>query len=203
VTYMQSFLKNVLYLPEKFILCCLEESSPYVSSTQLLHNIAHFRCFFIFSFEWYVLSKEWVWNLSLCNCHFMHSVLVFEPSLVHSLPCFSLFTRINSKWIRDLHVKFLFIVLLDGSIMEFTKVLILYQIYYNWIHPLYHSPLSLPPVLGIFSTGLIFPFTYTWHSICTTFTLPLTFPTSTPHIGTNLPHKTCSALLSAIFVKKK
>jgi hypothetical protein len=123
--------------------------------------------------------------------------------LVHSLPCFSLFTRINSKWIRDLHVKFLFIVLLDGSIMEFTKVLILYQIYYNWIHPLYHSPLSLTPILGIFSTGLIFPFTYKWHSICTTFTLPHTFPTSTLHIGTNLPHKTGSALLFAIFVKKK
>jgi hypothetical protein len=28
--------------------------------------------------------------------------------------------------------------------VAFTKVLIVYQIYHTWIHPLHHSPLSLP-----------------------------------------------------------
>jgi hypothetical protein len=44
-----------------------------------------------------------------------------------------------------------------GYIMPLIKVLIIYQIYHTWIHPLHHSPLS--PILGTVPTGIIFPFT--------------------------------------------
>jgi hypothetical protein len=45
-----------------------------------------------------------------------------------------------------------------GHIVTFTKVL---TIYHSWIHPLHHSPLfPPPPIPGIVSKGLTFPFTY-------------------------------------------
>jgi hypothetical protein len=44
-----------------------------------------------------------------------------------------------------------------GYIVAFTKVLTIYQIYHNWIHPLHNSPLSpSPPIPGIVSTVIIF-----------------------------------------------
>jgi hypothetical protein len=45
---------------------------------------------------------------------------------------------------------------------ELHKIYILkiYQIYHTWIHPLHPSPLSPSSIPGIFSKGLIFPFTY-------------------------------------------
>jgi hypothetical protein len=64
--------------------------------------------------------------------------------------------------------------------VAFTKVLLIYQIYYTWIHPLHHSPLSPPPPIpGTVSTGLIFPYTH----MCTQYLHhihPLTL--SPPHL---------------------
>jgi sterol desaturase/sphingolipid hydroxylase (fatty acid hydroxylase superfamily) len=53
-----------------------------------------------------------------------------------------------------------FLTLFWGYIVEFTEVLVIYQIYYSWIHSVHHSPSSpSPPYPEIVSTGLIFPFT--------------------------------------------
>jgi hypothetical protein len=42
---------------------------------------------------------------------------------------------------------FFFLLLCWGYMVAFTKVLRLYQIYHNWIHPLYHSLLVLLPLI--------------------------------------------------------
>jgi hypothetical protein len=103
----------------------------------------------------------------------------------------------------------IFLLLCCGYIVASTKVLIICQIYHTWIYPLHHSPLSLPtPILGIVSTGLIFPFTY----IYTQYLHQIHPPTPFPHIllsmDTNPPqptktHRTCFALLFSDFVKEK
>jgi hypothetical protein len=86
--------------------------------------------------------------------------------------------------------------------VTFTNVFTINQIYHAWIHPLHHSPLSSPPPIpGIVSTDLIFPFTYT----CIPYLYP---PTPFPHIfphptSTNLLDRTCSALPFSNFVKEK
>jgi hypothetical protein len=48
-----------------------------------------------------------------------------------------------------------------GNIVAFTQVITVYQIYCTWIHPLNHSPLSLPPPIPGVSADIIFAFTYT------------------------------------------
>jgi hypothetical protein len=91
-----------------------------------------------------------------------------------------------------------------GYIVASTQVLTIEQIYHTRIHPLHHSPLSYPPpITGIVSTGIIFPFTYTCtqHYIYPPISFPHLFPLPT---GTNYPpRRTCSALLFSDFVNKK
>jgi hypothetical protein len=51
-----------------------------------------------------------------------------------------------------------FFLMFWGYIATFTNVL---TIYHSWTHPLRHSHLSFPPPIpGMVSAGLIFPFTY-------------------------------------------
>jgi hypothetical protein len=47
-----------------------------------------------------------------------------------------------------------------GYTVAFTKVLIMYQIYHTWIHPLHHSFNPLPLFLEQFQQVIIFAFAY-------------------------------------------
>jgi hypothetical protein len=85
--------------------------------------------------------------------------------------------------------------------VTFTKVL---TMYHSWIYPWTFS-LSSPhtpslPFLEV-STGLIFPFTYMWYSICTVFTLPCPFPHHSPPTDTNTQMGSVLPSLFSIFVK--
>jgi hypothetical protein len=90
--------------------------------------------------------------------------------------------------------------------VAFIKVLTIHQIYHSWIHPLHHSPLTLPfPIPGAVLTGLIFPFTYMWIQYLHYINPPTHFiyiippPTSTP-----LPKdRIHSTLLFCDFCKRK
>jgi hypothetical protein len=70
-------------------------------------------------------------------------------------------------------------------IMEFVKVLTVYQICYTWIHPFHYSPLSPTPLIPEVSINIIFAFT----CVCTLgtyFTLLSPFLTTNSPTGTNL-----------------
>jgi hypothetical protein len=93
---------------------------------------------------------------------------------------------IIGKWMKLEISCFFSYVMMGGVHCVFTEVLTIYQIYHTWIHSLPHSPLSFPPIPGIVSTGLIFPFIY----VCTQ-----CFHYIHP-IPSHLPQdRTCSALL--------
>jgi hypothetical protein len=63
-----------------------------------------------------------------------------------------------------------------GYTAAFIKVL---TIYYTWIHPLHHSPLSLSPLIpGIVSKAVIFLFAY----MCRQYLCHIRSPTTLPHL---------------------
>jgi hypothetical protein len=93
-----------------------------------------------------------------------------------------------------------------GYIVAFTKVLIIYQTYHTWTHPLHHSLLFPSPISGTVPTSIIFLFTYT----CTQYLHHIHPPTLFPHITlplvpTSLHHRRqymfCSPILW--FCKRK
>jgi hypothetical protein len=98
-----------------------------------------------------------------------------------------------------------FLLLCSGYIVAFTKVLILYIGYLQYIIVEFTPSIILlyPPSLipGIVSTGIIFPFTYVCTQYLYYFHLPMLFPHFfPPPTGTNCPPQ---ALLFSNFVKEK
>jgi hypothetical protein len=98
-----------------------------------------------------------------------------------------------------------FIVMLRGSTLwHLQKFLQYIKIYHTWIHHLYHSPFSLPPVPGIVSTGIIFPFTV--YTVFAPYSPSHALSSSLPPFHWYQPPlgRTCSALLwIKIYVKEK
>jgi hypothetical protein len=96
--------------------------------------------------------------------------------LMSACICFKLFTYLYGGRMTTSYefLYFFYCCAVLGYIVAFTKVLTKYQKYYNWIHPLHHSPPS-PHSWNSFSR-YHFPFTYTLHSIYTIFTLPHLYP---------------------------
>jgi hypothetical protein len=93
-------------------------------------------------------------------------------------------------------------------IVAFTMVLIMYKIYYNWIHSssaLLHTPPLIP---GTVSTGIIFAFTYMCMHYLHHIHPPIPFPATSPlpRVST-LPHthsfRIYSVLLLSNFIKEK
>jgi hypothetical protein len=96
---------------------------------------------------------------------------------------------------------FCFYCCAGGYIVAFTKVLTMYQMYHTCIRPLHHF-------LSLHSSNSFnrchFSYTYTFIQICTIFTLPHPFPTSSPlPLVSSSPGRTCSTLLVLQFCKRK
>jgi hypothetical protein len=110
--------------------------------------------------------------------------------------------RVKEMWLflSDSYYLFIFIVL--GYIVGFTKVLTIYQVYHSWIHPLHLSPLSPPHPWNSFNRS---HFSIYIH-VCTVFGLYSSLYTLCPHPPpptVPTPDTIFSALLFSDYVKEK
>jgi hypothetical protein len=89
--------------------------------------------------------------------------------------------------------------------VAFTKIITRYQIYHICIHTLHQSSLFPLPILGIFSIGIIFAFTYMCIQFYTLSTLLPTFPATSPLLLVPYPLIPGPVLASEFsdFVKEK
>jgi hypothetical protein len=112
-----------------------------------------------------------------------------------------------SVWKAFLSFNFLYCYAGWGYIVAFTKVLAMNQLYYTWIHPLHHSPLSPHPLIPeTVSTGIIFAFTCMCTHFFALYSLSYLLsmsPLPTHWCQPHLPTRTCSTLLFSYFGEKK
>jgi hypothetical protein len=80
-----------------------------------------------------------------------------------------------------------------GHIVTFTKVL---TMYYSWIHPSIIFLYPPSPILGIVSTGFIFPFSYIVYTIF----LPSYILSSQPYPLPLIPIPQTGSILSSLFL---